>query len=317
MREDTMNTHFKRTLIALAVASFFVGSLAYADDGDWYHHQKPSQGVAGVDSTQSTSGNKINNKAGVHNDSAIEGTVGYGAAGNVGANVASGDSNEQSNATSIVSDGSTSTAADNFAFTANSQSNHDNDTHNDKTVNTAAISNDAFQNASGNVGANVASGDNNSQSNETALATDASKDDDVSFAFSGDKQSSSDNSTWNHGGANNAGVIGSAFQGAGGNLGIDVVSGDDNEQLNALSASVGTINAYALAVSTVDQSSHGNNTSNDPSRGYCGSLIPTDNNANLEGSVFASAQGNIGVNVAAGNGNLQSNTLTMGVTGSP
>jgi hypothetical protein len=313
MREDTMKTQFKRTLIALAVASMFAGSLAYADDGYGKHHQDPAVGVAGVASNQSTSGNQVTNKAGVHNDSAIEGNAAYGASGNIGANVASGDNNEQSNAASIVSDGTSSTAADNFAFSVSQQSSSNNGTHNGKTVNNASINNQAFENASGNIGANDASGDNNSQSNQTALATDASKDDDVSFAFTGAKQSSRNNETHNYGAANNAGVEGAAFEGAGGNLGINVVSGDNNEQLNSLSASVGTTNAVAVALGFVDQTSHGNNTSNDPARQWC-DQIATVNNASIQGSALAGAQGNIGINVAAGTGNLQGNTLSMGVT---
>lgn len=312
-----MNANLRRTLIALAVASLFAGSMAYADNGPnkWKNHQDPSQGAAGVNSSQSTSGNKVTNAPGVSNDSGIANQVGANSSGNIGANVAAGDNNEQSNAASIVSDGTSSTAADNFAFTSNDQSSQQNSTSNQKTVNNAGISGQAFQGASGNIGANVASGDNNGQSNATALATDASKDDDVSFAFSGSSQSSSNDYTSNHGSANNAGISGSAFQGASGNLGIDVVSGDNNQQLNALAASVGTINSYALAIASVDQRSHGNDTVNDSSLGPCFTLIPSVNNASLQGSALASAQGNIGVNVAAGIGNLQGNTLSMGVTG--
>lgn len=38
-----------------------------------------------------------------------------------------------------------------------------------------------------------------------------------------------------------------------------------------------------------------------------------ENNASLSGDAFRSASGNIGVNVAAGTGNLQANSLALAV----
>ena len=41
--------------------------------------------------------------------------------------------------------------------------------------------------------------------------------------------------------------------------------------------------------------------------------VAATNSAGLSGSAFSSASGNIGVNVAAGTGNLQANSLSMAV----
>ncbi|MFO7808774.1 hypothetical protein, partial [Guyparkeria sp.] len=42
-------------------------------------------------------------------------------------------------------------------------------------------------------------------------------------------------------------------------------------------------------------------------------VVNAENNAALYGNAFQNASGNIGVNVASGTGNLQSNSLSMAV----
>lgn len=105
--------------------------------------------------------------------------------------------------------------------------------------NNASISDAAFQNAAGNIGVNVAAGDNNAQANSAALAAI-----DAEFAFgSGDaeifsNQTSMTNYTDNYASTNTAGVGGDAFAGASGNIGVNVASGNNNVQANNMAASV-------------------------------------------------------------------------------
>ncbi|MGI2258885.1 hypothetical protein [Shewanella sp. GXUN23E] len=105
--------------------------------------------------------------------------------------------------------------------------------------NSAGISDTAFQNAAGNIGVNVAAGDNNAQANSAALAAI-----DAEFAFgSGDAEIFSDqlsmsNYTTNHGSTNSAFVGNDSFAGASGNIGVNVASGNNNAQANNLAASV-------------------------------------------------------------------------------
>ena len=101
--------------------------------------------------------------------------------------------------------------------------------------NDASIGDDVGSAASGNLQFNVAAGDNNVQDNAAALSAA-----DASFAFGlADaeifvNQLGAANSTMNLGVQNNASVSGNAFSDAAGNIGVNVTSGNNNEQKNAL-----------------------------------------------------------------------------------
>ena len=71
------------------------------------------------------------------------------------------------------------------------------------------------------------------------------------------------NQTLNLGVQNNASVSGNAFSDAAGNIGVNVTSGNNNEQKNALAASVAT-SAYAQASVSSNQISSGNTVTNTP-----------------------------------------------------
>jgi hypothetical protein len=111
--------------------------------------------------------------------------------------------------------------------------------------------------ASGNIGMNSAAGDNNAQDNAAALsATDAS------FAFGmadGEvfvNQTGAGNATMNSGVDNAAGISGNAFRNASGNIGVNVASGNNNEQKNALAASVATTAFAQSSISSNQVSTH-------------------------------------------------------------
>lgn len=133
---------------------------------------------------------------------------------------------------------------------------------NDILENTASIADDAAGGAAGNLGFNVAAGDNNAQDNAAALSAA-----DASFAFGMadaeifNSQIGAGNLTENAGVTNDAGMGGAAFSGASGNINVNVAAGNNNAQRNSLAASVAT-SAYAQASVASDQVSTGNETYN-------------------------------------------------------
>jgi hypothetical protein len=133
---------------------------------------------------------------------------------------------------------------------------------NDKLKNTSSVDSNVAESAAGNIGMNVAAGDNNTQDNAAALsATDASFAFGMADAEVFVNQNGSGNLTLNSGVTNAASVEGNAFRNAAGNLGVNVTSGNNNEQKNALSASVATTN-YAQSSISSNQVSSGNGVSN-------------------------------------------------------
>lgn len=112
----------------------------------------------------------------------------------------------------------------------------DNGVTNQKSTNDATVGANVGAGSSGNIGINVAAGDNNSQANDAALASsDAADVFGQSAAYSA--QSVSGNVTYNYGSPNNARVGGSTLRGATGNVGLNVAAGVGNAQQNSLAAS--------------------------------------------------------------------------------
>ncbi|WP_163577960.1 hypothetical protein [Halomonas faecis] len=222
------------------------------------------------------------------------------------------------------------------------QLDHDNVVKAEKNDNDAVVGGDSGNGASGNIGINVAAGDLNKQANDTSIAkgTDSGSsngDDDMSTAsfFGGGDwggnddendaamvfakaatfsvQSSSDNRYYNDGTQNKA-VLDNSLQGASGNIGVNVAAGAGNSQSNGLALAVGS-NSSADATSGGVQVSYDNLADNDLYEASVGPFTifvqNNKNEANLTGGALAGATGNIGANVASGNGNMQSNTLSI------
>src|SRR5690606_25213335 len=140
------------------------------------------------------------------------------------------------------------------ASVEDSQINHNNSVENNETKNTATVSG-SLGGASGNVGVNVAAGDNNQQANAAAIATA-----DAAFVFGGFgglgsssasasvgvDQQGYDNDLTNYGNPNNASLTGSA-NGASGNAAINIAAGNYNQQKNdmAIAASENALIASA------------------------------------------------------------------------
>jgi len=221
-----MNTQARKTLLALAVATLFGSATAYAQEGRG-HRPDPHRQSSSV---------RFDKKIKLSTDVAISGDP------------------------SVTGQIDVDSAA--IAIVDNAQTNGANAGTNTNLNNDASAGDNTAQGASGNIGANIAAGDNNQQDNAAALsATDAS------FAFGmadGEvfvNQEGVFNNTTNLGVTNAAGLSGNAFQGASGNLGVNVTSGNNNQQKNAMAASVATTRFAQASVSS-DQASAHNTVSN-------------------------------------------------------
>ncbi len=177
-----------------------------------------------------------------------------------------------------------------IAVVDNRQHNVANDGENYLLANDASIADDAAQNAQGNIGLNVAAGDNNQQHNAAALAAA-----DASFAFTmADseifvEQVNAANTTGNYGQTNTANLGGNALQNATGNIGVNIAAGNNNQQQNNLVASTGT-NSMATASVNSKQDSGGNYTLNE---GYTQRFVDLIT-INLTGTVSGSgAEGQV------------------------
>ena len=125
--------------------------------------------------------------------------------------------------------------------------------------NNATLGGNALSNAAGNIGANVAAGDNNQQANDAALSSsDAATVFGQASSFSA--QSSSNNMTMVKGSPNNALVGGNALRGASGNIGVNVAAGIGNAQHNSLAAAVNTASGSADATTGGVQATYDNAT---------------------------------------------------------
>ena len=159
--------------------------------------------------------------------------------------------------------------------------------------NTAVVNSNAFEWATGNVGANVASGDGNQQANSMYIDQGH-----TGFSlFSGTVQLQQENDVKDSG-DQRASVSGQAFYGAKGNIGLNVAAGNLNQQSNA-AAILNRDQLNGLVAGALQAANDGD---------YCNS---DDNHAAITGNAFAHAAGNIGVNVAGGNGNQQANSLVI------
>lgn len=178
--------------------------------------------------------------------------------------------------------------------------------------NTASISDDVGSDASGNLLFNVAAGDNNVQDNAAALSAA-----DAGFAFGlADaevfvNQSGSQNMTMNRGVTNDAGLGGNAFSAATGNIGVNVASGNNNAQKNAMAASVATA-AYAQSSVSSNQASSGNMTSNAGSYERFTDTVNVSLSGTMSGNSIAFGRGiyegsTSGTSASRGNAYQQSN----------
>lgn len=131
--------------------------------------------------------------------------------------------------------------------------------------NTATAGDEVMSQASGNIGLNMASGDNNLQDNATAMTAldqtryNAGLIDSEVFV----RQTTENNTTTNQGVENTATIGVSAFVNANGNIGVNVATGNNNLQKNNMAMSVGN-GVIAEASVNTEQNVHNNITNNLP-----------------------------------------------------
>ncbi len=245
------------------------------------------------------------------NETGLYGNVLSNASGNIGLNQAAGISNQQSNslaiATGTKSYSAVATAGTNQAMGGilNSQGvpvifgplawslSYQN--------NAAGIGSNALQDAAGNIGVNMASGANNQQGNSTALSYVSHGRHWASAAAAADQLSVSNIASDTHT-TDSSFINGNAAQNASGNIGINVATGVQNQQQNGLAlVSVASNHAMATASAPVSQMAYAN----------LGGTVASTYASSVSGNALQNASGNIGLNVAAGNGNQQSNTMAI------
>ncbi len=265
------------------------------------------------------------------NSTGLYGHVLVGAGGNIGVNEAAGISNQQSNSLAIATAANSDSEGYAIGATANvnatqvlggngsTQGSYDYsydsqsgpwygfDDNFFNTTNVAGLGSDALKNASGNIGVNMASGTNNQQSNSLALSSTkntyrSQKSTDFADATAGANQVAGANYTSDNNVQDSAKVNGNALKNASGNIAINVAAGAQNQQENGLAiASIASPMAMGNASAPVEQVAYCNN----------GTTLDSRYNSTVNGNALEGASGNIGLNVATGNGNQQVNTLAI------
>lgn len=118
-----------------------------------------------------------------------------------------------------------------------------------------------------------------------------------------DKQIGSTNAVNNNAHDNASNIGGTVGNAATGNIGVNVGSGDNNMQDNA--AAIAASDAYFVFGAAESRAM-----TTQLSTQNVAVSVGSNNNAVMEGG-FAGAAGNIGINVTAGNGNMQKNNLAI------
>ena len=275
------------TPLALAMAAVLSVSAYAGNEGGW-HPPKPNPqsnnkggATALVVDTQQNYNNKVSN-FGTLNNASVSGSI-KDASGNVGVNVAAGDNNQQANAAALASADASFVFGTATASTSVLQSGYGNTLNNYSNPNTASLSNSA-NNVSGNLGVNVAAGNFNQQKNDLAAAG--------SYKGTSDQIGDVYLDTWEgqtHPGGSNTGHIDVDSQAQG--------AKDLNHDGGAFAFKEkgdvdlkGTVSGFIPAI--------------------VGFKTPVTNNASLSNSL-QNVSGNVGVNIAAGGGNQQSNSLSI------
>lgn len=274
-----------------------------------------SSAQATVSDTQTSTGNYVLNQ-GTVNTGSLESSL-DDAAGNVGVNIAGGDHNQQANSAAL------STADEYFVFGAATAAVSLNQTgtnsvNNYSVINSASIL-DSANNASGNIGINVASGVFNQQKNDFATATSAGF---TATASSNATQSSTGNITNNYavlesGGTTNVTLTSSLSGSYGGTseqanpVYLEVWQGSDhpngNPQFGHVDVDEENIGGMFKFNEEGDITLSGTVTGAVPLQTIQQAVT---NTATVTGSLNG-ASGNVGLNVAAGSGNQQSNSLAI------
>ncbi|HCH52280.1 MAG TPA: hypothetical protein DE109_01945 [Aeromonas sp.] len=293
-------------------------------------------GMAVVDNQQSSSMIGTGNSR-TENTSKIDGSF-EGASGNVGANVAAGDSNVQGNSASLAAydevdaefimgrgqqQGMPGGSSDAEIFSTQSAS--QNWTTNHGHQNKAGIGDGAFKDAAGNIGANVTSGSGNVQANNMAASVSTGN---MAVATVANSQSVSKNMTENKSlSATKTVDYNPIFL----KLKAEGEYEGTSKQTNNVYPEIWKDGDHPGGDEMWGHIDYDNQGKNDGKfefeeegdiklSGYATGFIPvvntytsreTFNRATIDGGAFNGAVGNIGVNVSSGSNNLQANNLSL------
>ncbi len=169
--------------------------------------------------------------------------------------------------------------------------------------NEATIDTSAFENASGNINANVTAGNGNQQVNLALVDAHS-----PTYAFSGDYEQTAAYEGTVFSGNEKATITDNAFAYATGQMGVNVASGIWNQQGNAaFIVKDDTLSGATVYMSQTDAIS---------GCFICGLNTPIiGSGATISGHAFDHASGSVEVNVAAGDINHQLNQLTVAYGG--
>jgi hypothetical protein len=178
----------------------------------------------------------------------------------------------------------------------------------DRSPNRVSLENGAGAGISGNIGINLAAGSGNLQGNATSIASTAAADV-FSSANTVSRQTTLSNFAINVDRSSNEAVMDAALAGATGNIGLNLAVGVGNAQSNQLSMSESGASKVARAGVAIEQSSSSNQ------QGAASRYGSTDsgNTVRMMSGALVGASGNIGVSIAAGVGNAQTNALSVSV----
>ncbi|MBB3188829.1 hypothetical protein [Halomonas cerina] len=296
---------------------------------------------ATVDSKQLINYTGVSNRM-AENNATLSDHALQGASGNVGVNVAAGDSNSQANDAALSASDAERVFGQAAAFSAQSSSN----TYVESTgsPNNATLDRHALRGATGNIGVNVAAGVGNAQQNSLAASSNTRSGSadattgGVQTAYNNFSRSQGHTETFtNRVGVRVSGVMVGGYLGGGsggyagtweqtnqvypeiwlggseasghpggstyvGHLDFDGNSANTDQFAGTERGRLGFREAGLMAMGGT--LSGGVTTTNTV-------YIAAENNATLGGLALLDASGNIGVNVAAGNNNLQRNSLAI------
>ncbi|MCL1113455.1 hypothetical protein L2703_07560 [Shewanella basaltis] len=284
-------------------------------------------GMAVVENVQESSANMVVDYY-HENDAQITGNAFENSSGNIGVNQAAGEFNAQSNSAALAAIDAGFAFGSGDAEIFSTQVGGFNTVWNDASTNTSTIDGASFMNATGNIGVNVVAGSNNLQANNMAAST---------YSGALGEASVSNVQQTGHNYSDNISVVQGSIEYAQVNLDLnaegsyggtsalaeayypEVILEGNGEHNSGPGEVVGHIdfdteNPSGAEVMTFDE--EGDLALNGTVSGVLPYFVETvtqqtSNASLLAGTAFQGASGNIGVNLASGTGNLQSNNLSL------
>ncbi|MGE7989929.1 heme utilization protein [Pseudomonas sp. NPDC089554] len=256
--------------------------------------------AATVLDTQANSGNRVLNQ-GTRNDAKMDNSA-NGSQGNLGANIAAGDGNQQDNVAAIATADESFIFGSAVAMSQATQSNVGNTVKNLSTSNNANLTGSA-NNSSGNIGINVTAGDFNQQKNNLAIAVSggrvAAATGAANQAVTGLSVNNKADRTYSKETLTSTFVAAGHYQGNGWGYVEDESSRDRHGKVDKDPLKFHEEGTFGLAGVASYQVLTPTGWRN-----------PVTNTANMTNSLNG-VSGNVGANVSAGSGNQQTNSLSI------